>query len=396
MAAQFSQTARSLGAETSRLAWAAWFVSAAFLAGWLGWFALDTVTVFEVSSRARVEVRQSSHTVHALVVSKVVQTMLALGAEVNAGDVLVELDATTERLRLEEEQARVGAIPRQIASLGREIDSREREKRSDRLSAVAAAEAATFRSQEADAAVDFAQDYEQRVRRLSGSGLVAPVDMSRAASETKKLLASRDSLSSELRRLEMDAQMRVSQHDATIESLRHTMTSLEGDLATSHATIARLTRDIEKHVVRAPISGRLGNVAPLQPGAYVAEGQQLATVVPLGELVVVADFLPALALGRIREGQVARLRLDGFPWAQYGTLPARVNRVASEIRDDFVRVELLLDDAAIGRIPLQHGLPGSVDVTIEHASPATLVLRAAGLLLASPAGAPMAAAGAAR
>jgi membrane fusion protein (multidrug efflux system) len=47
-------------------------------------------------------------------------------------------------------------------------------------------------------------------------------------------------------------------------------------------------------------------------------------------------------------------------------------------------VELALDSRSDSRIPLQHGLPGSVEVEIETLSPANLVLRTAGSLLAGP------------
>jgi membrane fusion protein (multidrug efflux system) len=119
----------------------------------------------------------------------------------------------------------------------------------------------------------------------------------------------------------------------------------------------------------------------LPPGAYVAEGQRLATIVPDGDLIIAADFSPSLTLGRVRPGQPGRLRLDAFPWAQYGTIPATVSRVATEIRDNFVRVEFAVaPDAAQSRL-VQHGLLGSVEVSVEEVSPASLVLRAAGLLL---------------
>jgi membrane fusion protein (multidrug efflux system) len=35
-------------------------------------------------------------------------------------------------------------------------------------------------------------------------------------------------------------------------------------------------------------------------------------------------------------------------------------------------------------VPLQHGLPGSVEVEVERASPAALTLRTAGQLLTAP------------
>ena len=117
---------------------------------------------------------------------------------------------------------------------------------------------------------------------------------------------------------------------------------------------------------------------------FVKAGDKLAAVVPAGSLKVVADFLPAVALGRVQAGQPARLRLDSFPWAQYGSLVTTVSSVASEIRDGRVRVELTVSSQPTARLPLQHGLPGTLEVEVEQATPATLVLRAAGQLLAKP------------
>jgi membrane fusion protein, adhesin transport system len=121
----------------------------------------------------------------------------------------------------------------------------------------------------------------------------------------------------------------------------------------------------------------------LQAGAYVAVGEKLGTVVPHSELRIVADFPPAAVLGRIHPGQVSRMRLDGFPWAQFGTIPAKVSRVGSEIRENQVRVEFIPELAEKSQIMMQHGLPGAIEVTIEQISPAVMVLRASGQLLSN-------------
>jgi hypothetical protein len=97
----------------------------------------------------------------------------------------------------------------------------------------------------------------------------------------------------------------------------------------------------------------------------------------------VAQF-PVPAMGRLRAGQRAVMRMEGFPWMQYGTLTAHVRRVASEVRDGTVRVELELEEERPAGIPMSHGLPGSVEVEVERATPAELVLRNAGQILARP------------
>jgi len=131
------------------------------------------------------------------------------------------------------------------------------------------------------------------------------------------------------------------------------------------------------------MSGRLGEAVVLRPGAVVQEGARLGAIVPAGRLMAVAQLPPDAALGLIRTGQIATLRLDGFPWIQYGTVNAHVSRVAGEVRDGTVRVELAIDTAG-SKIPLQHGLPGSVEIAVERATPWALILRHAGRGWATP------------
>jgi multidrug resistance efflux pump len=98
--------------------------------------------------------------------------------------------------------------------------------------------------------------------------------------------------------------------------------------------------------------------------------------------VIVAEFAPAAVLGRVRPGQPARLRLAGFPWAQYGSVEATVSRVASEVRDNLVRVELTPRGTTRPQLPMQHGLPGTVEVVVDRVAPALMLLRASGQMLA--------------
>jgi membrane fusion protein (multidrug efflux system) len=383
LASQFSRTTRSLANDTAKHAIVAWLIAALFLTGWLVWFFFGSVTIYETSKKARLEVQQAAHTVDAAIQGRIISTSLVIGQEVKAGDVLVELDAESERLRLREEEARFRAIPPRIDSLRKEIALREQSRAGDQQSALAATETARFRSVEATAAVEFAKDNARRLKDESNFGSVAQIEALRALNEAQKLGASSDASASEVRRLESEAQTRLHQNQAQIQNLNSALVSLEGDMATIQATITRLNLDIEKHLVRAPISGRIGDAPPLRVGANVTQGQKLASVVPGGALMIVADFNPATVMGRVKPGQAARLRLDGFPWAQYGSIDATVSRVASEIRDGQARVEFTIAPASAANRVLQHGLPGSIEVNVDQAAPAVMILRAAGQMLST-------------
>lgn len=384
MPSQFSQTTRSLANDRSIYAILAWLLGGVLLVGWAAWFIFGQVTIYETSRKARLEVEQLPHHVSAQFPGKIAAASLVIGQEVRAGDILIELDASVELLRLKEEEARLAGLPPRLESLGKELVSIEQARIEDRRASQAAIDAARARAKEAEAAVDFARNSERRLREQSSAGGVAQIDALRALAETQKLGAARDALVAEARRIELDTQTRTHQSQAQLENIRRAILTIEGDANTSRATIARLKRTIEQHVVRAPVSGRVGEVAPLHADAYVTEGQRLATIVPPGELIVVADFDPGSALGRVQPGQRGRMRLDGFPWAQFGSIDARVSRVASEIRDNLVRVELVPATEGVMSAMIQHGLPGAIEVAIEDTTPASLLLRAAGLLLSSP------------
>ena len=185
-------------------------------------------------------------------------------------------------------------------------------------------------------------------------------------------------------RLERERRRSESERRTTIARLRGESDRLEGARATALQTIERLRFEVSRRLIVAPVAGRLGEVSTLRVGGFISEGEALGAVVPSGSLRIVAQFLPRAALGRIQPGQPAWMHLDGFPWTQYGALRATVERVGNEVRDGRVRVELLVDASGAVAVPLQHGLPGSVEVQTETVTVAALALRTAGRLIDRP------------
>ena len=381
MPVQFSQTTRSLANDRSPVPIFAWLLGMLLLSTWSLWFAFGDVTVYETSRKARLEVMQLPHHVAAPSSGRIVKASVVIGQEVLANQVLIELDASAETLRLTEEETKLAGLPPQIASMRTELVALEQAKDENLRATQAALDAAGARVKEVAVTVRFARSNESRLRKQSEVGGVAKIDALRALSEADKLSATKDAMTADHKRLEQDQQMRAHEAQARIENLKRSVVTLEGEMATARASMARIQQTIDRHVIRAPVMGRIGDAVALYAGAYVAEGQRLVSVVPPGELMVVGDFAPASAMGRVRPGQHATMRLDGFPWAQYGSIGATVSRVATEIRDGTVRIEFA--PARIGNPVgiMQHGVPGVVEVAIERAAPATLVFRAAGLLL---------------
>jgi multidrug resistance efflux pump len=385
MATEFSRTLRALETDSFRGSLLALMCVIALLGGWLAWFFLAKVARYEVTDTARLEVDQEMHPVQSPVLARVVSSNLVLGKEVKAGDTLVALDTNAERLQVAEQSTQLAALASQIDSFKAQVSQLEQARAREQQTARVAIEQAGAKYREADALARSADHEAHRLERLAAEGLVPRREYDIGKMEAERLRDAADSLKLEPDRIERDLRTHESDRRAQLENLQSQIRKLEGDRTTVSASVERLSYEVERRVIRAPVSGRLGEVAAtLRPGAVVNEGDRLCAILPPGHLRAIAEFAPPAAFGRIRPGQPARLRLEGFPWAQYGSIAATVSTVASEIRDGKVRVELSIARNPAFTVPLQHGLPGSVEVEVERVSPVALMLRTAGQLITRP------------
>jgi multidrug resistance efflux pump len=379
MASQFTRTLRSLdkrGARPGRLA-----AILAMLGMWGGYMGLGSVTVYASTPAARLEVNGLSRRVSAQAGGRIVKLDAMLGRHVEEGEVLVELDTSMEKKQLDESDARLTGATSKRDALRSQIAA----ARASRESRVRLATATIERSKVDLAAAEEALVREEMAgamaRRLSEENLLSAQDRLKADGVLADARARVATTRSEIARLEVSRDYDDRQEASHIADLGQKLAELEAEHASVLAQIATAKEAIEQKRVRAPASGKLGDVARLQVGDVLKASDIIATIVPSQEIRVVAELPPADAIGRVVPGQHARVRLDGFAWTQYGTLDATVTSVANEPHDGTIRVELALG-GDLGAIPVQHGLPGAVDIEIERVSPMTLLLRTTGSLVA--------------
>lgn len=113
----------------------------------------------------------------------------------------------------------------------------------------------------------------------------------------------------------------------------------------------------------------------VKPGDVVPAGAPVGRIVPMGAPMRVVAFLPEKDRAFIREGGAARLELDQLPHAEFGTLPARITRIADDLattqeiqeamgeaaklEGPAFRVELAFEGGAEGRmagLPMRPGM----------------------------------------
>jgi len=390
MSTSFRRTLRALDADRGRLPSAVLVVGGLLFAGWAAWLMGSRVWLYRESKTARFEVDAVAHPVEPAVEGQIVLSKISLGRHVEAGEVLAELDAEPIRLEWAEHQARLVGCGAQISAIQRELGAEEEASSAAGGDALAAISVARAKLREAETSMDLAVREGKSLAALNEGGLVSGMDARRAESLVESRKAQTEALRHEARRTQLSHFVLGRERVAKMARLDLELTRTRGAILAETAAMRRLEYEIARRKVTASVAGELADVAPLPVGAHVKEGVRLAVIVPRGTVRVVAHFSPAVALGHVHAGQAARLRVDGFPWTEYGSVAARVTEVGSEPRDGLVRVELTPESHV--RIPVEHGLTGVVEVQVERIAPLTLLLREIGQRYAEPVRSPKAAA----
>jgi membrane fusion protein (multidrug efflux system) len=375
VASLFVRTMRSIELERRRSTWLRLAAILAVLGAWAVWMHAARVTVYATTTRARLEVSRMAHRLAASESGRVAVTRLALGRPVEQGEVLVELDASVEERRLEEERTRVTVLAPKLEALRRQL-AVEQEVRAweDKLSEATLARA-RIDVRQRDLSAAHGEELQAISRRLYDEQLASKVDdlqaRNRAADEHIKVEGAR----ADLRRLSVARRHDDRRAAAHLAALERELLDLTAEQDEARAAVQTALAQIERRKLRAPIAGKLGNIAVLQEGDVLKPGDVVGTVVPGEDVQAVALFEPSEAVGRVVPGQKARMRLDGFAWTQFGMLEGEVSHVASEPYEGAIRVELVVRPESAALIPVQHGMPGATEVEVEQVSPWTLLLR---------------------
>jgi membrane fusion protein (multidrug efflux system) len=357
-------------------------VAAALGAVWLLWFTLARVPLYAVSDRARVSASAKVHPVDVSLAGRVIEVALQPGVEVAAGQVLLVLDSHDVRLRIDEARAQTAGLDAQIAALDKEIAARALALAETERAGQAGRSEAAARRQQSEVAAALAASEATRAEQLRSAGVVPQSEWERARADQAEKQAAAAAQSQRMVLLARETQRALAEGQAYQAGLHRQVAELRADRLVAAAALARLEDELARHTVRAPVAGRLGQVRAPQVGAVVEAGQRVAVVVPAGALEIIAEIAPSEAVGRVRAGQRAQMRVDGFPWTQYGMLHGAVTRISSEPLDGFVQIEIDIDEGRAPAIPVQHGLSGTVEIELDQVSPAEIVLRAVGRLAA--------------
>jgi len=374
MVPDFARTTRSLAADRGP-GRALLALGLGLLLLWGTWMLVGEVVLYESAAGARLQA-EGTATLRAPVAAVVSRVDASLGDDVPDGAVLVALDDEEVALQLAAARSRLAQLRGQRGDHARAGEADALGRQADASAQQAALARAEAELAEVSVRLEEAEATLRRLEDLSAAGAVGHGEVDRAEAEAEALRARRRAALGEVRRQASERDRAHATGEATGRRDDATQRGLMADIAAAEAEVARLEEARARRAVRAPVGGRVGELATVVPGQRVEAGSLLAVVVPDGELQVWARFSPERAVGRVQPGQGARVRIAGASGGLLGARRATVARVGSEPgADGLVPVVLTLDRPSPD---LHHGLVADVEVEVETLAPWALVLRAAG------------------
>ena len=124
------------------------------------------------------------------------------------------------------------------------------------------------------------------------------------------------------------AQSQASYLEVQAELVKLRQESLR-NLADLDRQLLEVNKAIEYEVLRAPVGGMIFDLKPSSPGYAAQANETLLQVVPLGTLEAKV-YLTNRNVGFAKSGQKAQIRIDAFPFTQFGSIPGRLKRIGTE------------------------------------------------------------------
>lgn len=226
-------------------------------------------------------------------------------AAVEAGQLLVRLDDRNYRQRLAQAQATLAAQKANLANVVQARHVREAGVASAQAQ-LAAAQAQQFN---ADAQWTRAHADHRRSLALVGDGSVSQRELEQTESALRQTEAGQRQTQAQAQQ----ARSAIASARQELRAVEVNRQAIEAAIEGAQAVVRLAEIDLENTRIRAPRSGRLGEIG-VKLGQYVTPGAQLLAVVP-EQVWVVANFKEDQT-ARMAPGQPAQLQVDGLGHAR--------------------------------------------------------------------------------
>ncbi|MBS1537218.1 MAG: HlyD family efflux transporter periplasmic adaptor subunit [Bacteroidetes bacterium] len=98
----------------------------------------------------------------------------------------------------------------------------------------------------------------------------------------------------------------------------------------------------QKYILKAPIDGVVSFFKFWSNNQYITSGEEVLAIVPPSSVFSGKAYLPREGSGKVKPGQMVKLKFDSYPYYEFGSVDGRVESVAQVSKDNEYLTEISL------------------------------------------------------
>ncbi|MDJ0732803.1 MAG: HlyD family efflux transporter periplasmic adaptor subunit [Nostocaceae cyanobacterium] len=191
-------------------------------------------------------------------------------------------------------------------------------------------------------------DRQRTIIQQSGDIKQALTESTRLQSDLQQVMAESQRMQAELARKQAEVSTVNLQAQQTIQRLEVEKIDLQAKLQQTEKLLAQAKTRLKQLTLTAPVDGFVLSLNLSNSGEVVQTGQTIAEIAPQGSPLVLSAILPDREAGFVEVGDSAQVKLDAYPFQDYGIISGKVTSISADAKPNerlgaVYRLEIVLD-----------------------------------------------------
>jgi HlyD family secretion protein len=216
-----------------------------------------------------------------------------------------------------------------------------------------------------------ATDKHKKSQTLYEKGLISEVELSNVEETYLQKKYALESAESAM----VNNRLQITEYEKTILDLRHEFQERRREvLLDLHEAFMALQTAFatweQRYVLKAPISGQVSFFRYWSDQQFVTSGEEVMTIVPDSQELVGKIELPGAGAGKVKAGQTVRIKLDSYPFSEFGALEGEVAAISLVARDNLELITVALPKGLRTNyrkdLSFKQGMQGTAEIVTEN------------------------------
>mgnify|MGYP000182070607 CR=1 FL=1 len=219
------------------------------------------------------------------------------------------------------------------------------------------------------------RDRQRSITQSQGELQQAAAETEHSQADFSSALAESQRLQAELNRKQAEGQMAQLETQQRIQQLEVEFTQIKAKITETKNLLNSAQEKLKQRSLYAPIDGVVSSLNVRNPGEVMQPGQTIAEIAPEDAPLVLLAKLPNREAGFIKTGMAVKVKLDAYPYQDYGIVEGKVASISPDTKLDerlgiVYRVEVVLSRNHINAnrqiLQLKTGATGTADIIIRR------------------------------